>query len=465
MKVLTVVGNRPQFIKSAPLSLAFRDAGIGEVVLHTGQHWDDSMSGVFFNELGLDEPAYRLDLHTADVEAMRPGIRAAVEAERPDWVVVLGDTNSTLAGAEAARDTPIAHVEAGLRSGDLDMPEERNRIAVDRIAALLLCPDERSVDQLAAEGVAGRAEVVGDVMADATRLFAPLAPAGAREPGTYLLCTVHREANVRPGRLARIVQGLNRLEEPVVFPAHPRTRSALAALSVAPHVELVEPLGYLELAGLASRSRVILTDSGGRRETDAILVALPTPLSKQREPDLAIVKSAVEGVAQRLRKGHLVVLESTTYPYTTREVVLPILERSGLEVGEDFCLAFSPERVDPGRTDWTTRNVPKIVGGITEACTKRAAELYGAAVESVHAVSSPEAAELTKLLENIFRSVNIALVNELAQLCERMGIDVWEVVEAAATKPFGFMSFAPGPGLGGHSIPIDPFYLTWKARE
>jgi UDP-N-acetylglucosamine 2-epimerase len=263
MKALTVVGNRPQFIKSAPLSLAYRAAGIDEVVLHTGQHWDDSMSGVFFDELELDEPRYRLDLHTADVEAMRPGIRAAVEAERPDWVVVLGDTNSTLAGAEAAGETPIAHVEAGLRSGDLEMPEERNRIAVDRIAALLLCPDRRSAEQLSREGVSGRAEVVGDVMADAARLFAPLASAGGREPGTYLLCTVHREANVRPERLARIVEGLNRLDEAVVFPAHPRTRSALAALSVAPHVELVEPLGYLELAGLASRARLILTDSGG----------------------------------------------------------------------------------------------------------------------------------------------------------------------------------------------------------
>jgi UDP-N-acetyl-D-glucosamine dehydrogenase len=201
------------------------------------------------------------------------------------------------------------------------------------------------------------------------------------------------------------------------------------------------------------------------RDAEAILIALQTPLSKQREPDLSIVTGAVEGIAQRLRKGHLVVLESTTYPGTTREVVLPILERSGLKVGEDFYLAFSPERVDPGRTDFTTKNVPKIVGGVTEECTKRAADLYGAAVELVHAVSSPEAAELTKLLENIFRSVNIALVNELAQLCERMGIDVWEVVDAAATKPFGFMSFQPGPGLGGHCIPVDPFYLTWKARE
>jgi UDP-N-acetyl-D-glucosamine dehydrogenase len=160
------------------------------------------------------------------------------------------------------------------------------------------------------------------------------------------------------------------------------------------------------------------------------------------------------------------VLESTTYPGTTRERLQPILESgSGLKAGEDFHLAFSPERVDPGREDWTTQNTPKIVGGLTPACTERAVELYSQALETVHPVSSPEAAELTKLLENIFRSVNIALVNELAQLCDRMQIDVWEVVGAAATKPFGFMSFQPGPGLGGHCMPIDPFYLTWKARE
>jgi len=200
-------------------------------------------------------------------------------------------------------------------------------------------------------------------------------------------------------------------------------------------------------------------------EADAILVALPTPLSSQREPDLSIVQAAFEELAPLLRKGHLIVLESTTYPGTTREVLQPILERGGLKVGEDFHLAFSPERVDPGRTDWTTHNTPKIVGGVTAACTERAAELYRGAVETVVPVSSPDAAELTKLLENIFRAVNIALVNELAQLCERMDIDVWEVVEAAETKPFGFMSFKPGPGLGGHCIPIDPFYLTWKARE
>jgi UDP-N-acetyl-D-glucosamine dehydrogenase len=207
------------------------------------------------------------------------------------------------------------------------------------------------------------------------------------------------------------------------------------------------------------------TDYDELRGADAILIALPTPLSKQREPDLSIIKEATEQIAERLRAGQLVVLESTTYPGTTREEVLPRLEASGLKVGEDFHLAFSPERVDPGRSDWTTKNVPKIVGGITDACTERAAALYGVAVESVHRVTSPESAELTKLLENIFRAVNIALVNEMAQLCERMKIDVWEVVEAAATKPFGFMSFKPGPGLGGHCIPVDPFYLTWKARE
>jgi UDP-N-acetyl-D-glucosamine dehydrogenase len=209
----------------------------------------------------------------------------------------------------------------------------------------------------------------------------------------------------------------------------------------------------------------VTSDYDALKEAQAILIALQTPLSAQREPDLSIVLGAVEDIAPRLQRGQLVVLESTTYPGTTRERLLPILESSGLKVGEDYYLAFSPERVDPGRGDWTTKNTPKIVGGITPACTERAVELYSSALETVHPVSSPEAAELTKLLENIFRSVNIALVNELAQLCDRMQIDVWEVVGAAATKPFGFMSFQPGPGLGGHCMPIDPFYLTWKARE
>jgi UDP-N-acetyl-D-glucosamine dehydrogenase len=229
----------------------------------------------------------------------------------------------------------------------------------------------------------------------------------------------------------------------------------------------IEDVPSEELAPLVEHGAVrATTDYDELSSADAILIALATPLTKQREPDLSIVTSAVTSIAGRLRPGQLVVLESTTYPGTTREVVQPILEQiSGLEAGKDFHLAFSPERVDPGNETWSTKTVPKIVGGVTDECTRRAADLYGGVVDTVHTVSSPEAAELTKLLENIFRSVNIALVNELAQLCERMGIDVWEVVEAAATKPFGFMSFKPGPGLGGHCIPVDPFYLTWKARE
>ena len=475
-------------------------------------------------------------------------------------------------------------------------------------------------------------------MADANRLFAPLRDKRSDvlerldlEPGTYVVATIHRDANVVAPRLERILDGLRRIALPVVFPAHPRTRVAITTQGLSPgQVRLVSPLSYLDFMALASQARVIVTDSGGvqkeaywygvpcvtarpstewvdtvelgantlvdddpeatrrsrrssaspargppravrrrpcsrsdrggalyafrpmtepstearaaepatqtwdvavvgagyvgvplaqllagagksvllvdiaegivaalnrgeshiedvasetlrpfvedgrisattdydrLRDADAIVVCLPTPLSKQREPDITILRNAVSAIATRLRPGHLVVLESTTYPGTTREIVLPLLETSGLEVGKDFNLAFSPERVDPGNTKWRPENVPKIVGGITEACTERAAALYQGAIDQVHPVSSPEAAELTKLLENIFRSVNIALVNELAQLCDRMGIDVWEVVDAASTKPFGFMRFEPGPGLGGHCIPIDPFYLTWKARE
>jgi UDP-N-acetyl-D-glucosamine dehydrogenase len=217
---------------------------------------------------------------------------------------------------------------------------------------------------------------------------------------------------------------------------------------------------------IEERGLAATTDYDVLRDAAAVVIALPTPLTRQREPDLSIVRSAAAEIAPRLRPGHLVVLESTTYPGTTRTVVQPILEAgSGLRAGTDFHLAFSPERIDPGRTDHTTQTVPKVVGGIDEASTDAAARLYGGALDTIHTVSSTEAAELTKLLENIFRSVNIALVNELAQLCERMEIDVWEVIDAAATKPFGFMRFDPGPGLGGHCIPIDPFYLTWKARE
>jgi UDP-GlcNAc3NAcA epimerase len=270
VKVLSVVGNRPQFIKSGPVSVALRDAGIDEVVLHTGQHYDRALSDVFFEELGLAQPAYRLDLHTADPEAMRPGIAGALERERPDWTLVYGDTNSTRAGAEAAAaaGVSLAHVEAGLRSGDLSMPEEHTRIAVDRVAALLLCPDERSREVLRGEGVPGRIEVVGDVMADASFRLAPIARERSAilaelgvEPRTYVVATIHRQANVQPKRLARIVDGLGRLAEPVLFPAHPRTRSLL--VDVPANVRVLEPLGYLDMAALASQARVIVTDSGG----------------------------------------------------------------------------------------------------------------------------------------------------------------------------------------------------------
>ncbi|MDQ3723593.1 MAG: nucleotide sugar dehydrogenase, partial [Actinomycetota bacterium] len=198
---------------------------------------------------------------------------------------------------------------------------------------------------------------------------------------------------------------------------------------------------------------------------DAVLICVPTPLSANREPDLGPLVGASRALAEVLRAGQLVVLESTTYPGTTRERLAPILEQSGLVAGQAFNLAFSPERVDPGRTDFTMRTTPKVVGGLTEACLERAAALYGEVCDTIVRVCTPEAAELTKLLENIFRSVNIALVNELAMLCDRMGIDVWEVIDAASTKPYGFMRFDPGPGMGGHCLPVDPFYLSWRARE
>jgi UDP-GlcNAc3NAcA epimerase len=270
VKVVSVVGNRPQFVKSAPVSLALRARGVDEIVLHTGQHYDRELSQVFFEELGLADPDYRLDLNTSDPRAMRPGIASALDLEQPDWTLVYGDTNSTLAGAQAAvaAHVPIAHVEAGLRSGDLAMPEERNRIEVDCLATLLLCPDERSVRTLEEEAVSGRAEVVGDVMADALRLFGPIARGRSRiltrfdvEPRGYLVATVHREANVAPARLARIVEGLNRIDEPIVFPAHPRTRALLQGLDR--HITVCPPLGYLDFGALASQARVILTDSGG----------------------------------------------------------------------------------------------------------------------------------------------------------------------------------------------------------
>src|SRR6476619_6156854 len=200
-------------------------------------------------------------------------------------------------------------------------------------------------------------------------------------------------------------------------------------------------------------------------ECDGILVCVPTPLTRNREPDLGPLLAASQGLAGVVRRGQTVILESTTFPGTTREHLVPLLEESGLRAGEDFALAFSPERVDPGRTDFTLRTTPKVVGGLTPACTEAAMEVYGHVCDHVVKVSTPEVAELSKLLENIFRSVNIALVNELAMLADRMGIDIWEVIDAAATKPFGFTRFDPGPGMGGHCLPVDPFYLTWKARE
>ena len=206
------------------------------------------------------------------------------------------------------------------------------------------------------------------------------------------------------------------------------------------------------------------TDFSKLRKVDAVNVAVPTPLSKMREPDVSYILAAFEHVAKYLHSGMLVILESTTYPGTTDELILPMLNKSGLKVGEDFFLAFSPERVDPGNPKFNTRNIPKVVGGVTATCTEVGVELYRQRLDTVVPVSSPSVAEMVKLLENTFRSVNIGLVNELALMCDRLKVDVWEVIDAAATKPFGFMPFYPGPGLGGHCIPIDPFYLSWKAR-
>ena len=269
MKVFSVVGNRPQFVKAAPTSVALRQRGIDEVVLHTGQHYDRELSQVFFEELRLEEPRYALDLRTADTAEMQAAIAGPLREESPDWVLVYGDTNSTLAGAlaGAAAGVPIAHVEAGLRSGDLSMPEERNRIEVDRIAQLLFTPDERSRDQLATEGVPGRAEVVGDVMADATRLFEPIARERVDpvvdEP--YDVLTIHREANTEPERLRRLIETLNATGRTFVFPVHPRTRKVLAehGIEPAPQLHAVAPVGYLEMLALVAGARAVVTDSGG----------------------------------------------------------------------------------------------------------------------------------------------------------------------------------------------------------
>ena len=272
MRLLTVVGNRPQFIKSAPLSVALDAAGIDEVVVHTGQHWDPALSTVFYEELGLAEPDVSLDLRTSDVSTIETALRRVVADVRPDAVLIYGDTNSTLAGCRAGDGIPVAHVEAGLRSGDLTMPEERNRVAVDALSTYLFTPDDRSAETLRSEGVGGEIHVVGDVMADAALRFGPLARRHSRilaslrlDPGHYVLATVHREANVRPERLRRIVAGLGRSPLPVVLPAHPRTKSVLteSLIEVPASITVIEPLGYLDLAALASQAAAIATDSGG----------------------------------------------------------------------------------------------------------------------------------------------------------------------------------------------------------
>ena len=226
----------------------------------------------------------------------------------------------------------------------------------------------------------------------------------------------------------------------------------------------VEDVGNEALAAVSGRLRPTNRYSD-LASCNAVILCVPTPLTSSREPDLSYLVDSATSLSQVLQPEQLVVLESTTYPGTTRERLVPLLEESGMAAGRDFHLAFSPERIDPGRTDYTVRTTPKLVGGLTDACTERARALYAEICDEVVVLSSPEAAELAKLLENIFRSVNIALVNELAQLCDRLGIDVWEVVDAAATKPFGFMRFDPGPGMGGHCLPVDPFYLAFKARE
>ncbi len=231
--------------------------------------------------------------------------------------------------------------------------------------------------------------------------------------------------------------------------------------SGASHIEDVPDSDLAEVASLSS----FTSDVADLAACDSVLICVPTPLTENREPDLRALESAGRALGTVITAGQLVVLESTTYPGTTRERLVPLLEQTGLVAGEDFNVAFSPERVDPGRTDFTMRTTPKVVGGLTDACAKRAMELYGMVCDTVVEVTSPEAAEMTKLLENIFRSVNIALMNELATLADRMDIDIWEVVDAASTKPYGFMRFEPGPGMGGHCLPVDPFYLSWRARQ
>ena len=283
--------------------------------------------------------------------------------------------------------------------------------------------------------------------------------------------TITKQLKNKTARIAILGMGYVGLPLAVVF-----AEAGFIVTGIDPDVRKIESLNkgasYIpdvstqRLAQLVKSGHLkATTDFSVLKEMDAISICVPTPLRKTGDPDMSFILSATEQLAKYMHKGVVVVLESTTYPGTTREVLLPMLgEANGLTVGEDWFLAFSPERVDPGREDFTTLNTPKVVGGITAACTEVTAAWYGGAIQNIHSVSSAEAAEMAKLLENTFRMVNIGMVNELAIMCERMGVDVWEVIEAAATKPFGFMKFTPGPGLGGHCIPIDPLYLSWKMK-
>ncbi|MEZ5318686.1 MAG: nucleotide sugar dehydrogenase [Vicinamibacterales bacterium] len=295
----------------------------------------------------------------------------------------------------------------------------------------------------------------------------PTRPSVTETPSTALLDRLDR-------RTARVgVVGLGYVGLPLLvelaragFDATGIELDAAKVAAIARGESYIRDVPTADVAELRAAGRLhATTDTGVLADLDTINICVPTPLRKTKDPDLSYVVSAVETVAEHLRRGQLVILESTTYPGTTDEVVRPILERGGLVAGRDFHLAFSPERVDPGNERWHTRNVPKVVGGLTPECTRLAKALYAASIETVVEVSSPRVAEMVKLLENTFRAVNIGLVNELAMMCDRLGLSVWEVVDAAATKPFGFMPFYPGPGLGGHCIPIDPFYLSWKVKE
>jgi UDP-N-acetyl-D-glucosamine dehydrogenase len=278
-----------------------------------------------------------------------------------------------------------------------------------------------------------------------------------------------REKNVRVGILGlgyvglplAVVFGEAGFQVTGIDPDSRKVDALNKGVSYIPDVK-TEAVGRLVKSGRLTAT----TDFSVLREMDAVSICVPTPLRQTGDPDMSFIISATDDLAKYMHKGMVVVLESTTYPGTTREVLLPKLGMdNGLSVGEDWFLAFSPERVDPGRRDWTTINTPKVMGGITEPCGEVAAAWYEGAIQTVHTVSSAEAAEMAKLLENTFRMINIGLVNELAIMCERLGVDVWEVIDAAATKPFGFMKFTPGPGLGGHCIPIDPLYLSWKMKS